>query len=568
MQRKPLSFTKISSAIILISLMVSSTSSLMAQTTSWIDGNNGSWTDSANWTNGVPTSASIVSINDGDVVQDATNGAVVDSLTYGFGLSTLELQADLTVSGNMNWTAGTILGPGALNLTGTAVVGDGDLEGTVNSTADVNLTPSVRLSGSPTAIWNNQAGSSFNFTESAEISSSVPGTFNNEAGAVLQRTGSGLEATLAWNLNSFGLIRVDESRLVLAGNTFIDGDVQIASGAALDLRPSFVNFGFGANATVNGGGVLELSGPTTINDTLNVNTDMRLDGGGELLGSGVLNVNGFLDWDGSFTMGGTGTTNLNGDSLIQGGQDLERTLNNYGYVDYQSSLRGRGASSVWRNKADATFDITNDADLSSVGSYFNEPGALLVKSAGTLSSNISWDVFNDGTIEVSSGTLWFRGDFQQGSTGELQLDGGTLEFSNFLTTAGGSISGSGTIDSDFARVTANFDPGILDFTGDLFVDSGSTMDFDVGMGQDLVTVGGDLTLNGILNVFELPSLQTGTYTLFSYAGSFTDNGVALGTTPSGFNFSLLHDSGNMEYCLLYTSPSPRDQRGSRMPSSA
>ena len=27
-------------------------------------------------------------------------------------------------------------------------------------------------------------------------------------------------------------------------------------------------------------------------------------------------------------------------------------------------------------------------------------------------------------------------------------------------------------------------------------------------------------------------------------------------------------SGNSETCLLYTSPSPRDQRGSRMPSSA
>ena len=34
---------------------------------------------------------------------------------------------------------------------------------------------------------------------------------------------------------------------------------------------------------------------------------------------------------------------------------------------------------------------------------------------------------------------------------------------------------------------------------------------------------------------------------------------------------LVHDRGMVEYlktCLLYTSPSPRDQRGSRMPSSA
>ena len=31
---------------------------------------------------------------------------------------------------------------------------------------------------------------------------------------------------------------------------------------------------------------------------------------------------------------------------------------------------------------------------------------------------------------------------------------------------------------------------------------------------------------------------------------------------------VLHLDGLSTYCLLYTSPSPRDQRGSRMPSSA
>ena len=31
---------------------------------------------------------------------------------------------------------------------------------------------------------------------------------------------------------------------------------------------------------------------------------------------------------------------------------------------------------------------------------------------------------------------------------------------------------------------------------------------------------------------------------------------------------LVLDVGHLEDCLLYTSPSPRDQRGSRMPSSA
>ena len=41
--------------------------------------------------------------------------------------------------------------------------------------------------------------------------------------------------------------------------------------------------------------------------------------------------------------------------------------------------------------------------------------------------------------------------------------------------------------------------------------------------------------------------------------------------PDGMNFNELKELCNLtdgNFCLLYTSPSPRDQRGSRMPSSA
>ena len=48
-----------------------------------------------------------------------------------------------------------------------------------------------------------------------------------------------------------------------------------------------------------------------------------------------------------------------------------------------------------------------------------------------------------------------------------------------------------------------------------------------------------------------------------------EEGVKL--APNEFNLSLSEDGSSLlkhEGCLLYTSPSPRDQRGSRMPSSA
>ena len=39
-------------------------------------------------------------------------------------------------------------------------------------------------------------------------------------------------------------------------------------------------------------------------------------------------------------------------------------------------------------------------------------------------------------------------------------------------------------------------------------------------------------------------------------------------TRAKFEASVAKDRAEMKICLLYTSPSPRDQRGSRMPSSA
>ena len=44
--------------------------------------------------------------------------------------------------------------------------------------------------------------------------------------------------------------------------------------------------------------------------------------------------------------------------------------------------------------------------------------------------------------------------------------------------------------------------------------------------------------------------------------------VNLGEPSDEWNEMELHDADGYEFCLLYTSPSPRDMRRSRMPSSA
>ena len=49
----------------------------------------------------------------------------------------------------------------------------------------------------------------------------------------------------------------------------------------------------------------------------------------------------------------------------------------------------------------------------------------------------------------------------------------------------------------------------------------------------------------------------------------TSTGFVLRSVNDAFEFNNFHEGIHLGYiCLLYTSPSPRDQRGSRMPSSA
>ena len=66
-----------------------------------------------------------------------------------------------------------------------------------------------------------------------------------------------------------------------------------------------------------------------------------------------------------------------------------------------------------------------------------------------------------------------------------------------------------------------------------------------------------------LHWFHIPPYPPTTYIYFMYiSGLLTDNCMYLMIPERGPQTVVLYT------CLLYTSPSPRDQRGSRMPSSA
>src|SRR5690606_27163413 len=106
-----------------------------------------------------------------------------------------------------------------------------------------------------------------------------------------------------------------------------------------------------------------------------------------------------------------------------------------------------------------------------------------------------------GATTVEHGTLLINGD-QSAATGLLTVNGGA-------TLGGvGTIGGDVVVD-DFGILSPGQSPGTLTILGDLSLSGASILNFEFGEAgvaggalNDLIDVGGDLVLDGTINVTE------------------------------------------------------------------
>ena len=115
--------------------------------------------------------------------------------------------------------------------------------------------------------------------------------------------------------------------------------------------------------------------------------------------------------------------------------------------------------------------------------------------------------------------------------------------------SGATIGGNGTIGGDVTVAdgatlspgSADGTPGTLAIAGNLNLSSGSILNYSFGQADvvggalnDLTTVGGNLVLDGTLNVTTSAggTFGPGVYRVFSYDGTLTNNGLVVGTIPS------------------------------------
>ncbi|WP_421522422.1 beta strand repeat-containing protein, partial [Ochrobactrum quorumnocens] len=189
-------------------------------------------------------------------------------------------------------------------------------------------------------------------------------------------------------------------------------------------------------------------------------------------------------------------------------------------------------------------------------------GATLQIGAGGREGWIIGDVVNDGTTafdredqvdftgsfsgsglieQRGAGTLRLSGD-SSSFTGITNIDNGTLLVDGILggtvndVVDGGRIGGAGTIKQDLNVGTGGVLLGrsgqILTVDGNLTLASGSVTQVALGAPEQtgLFNVGGDLTIDGTMNVTNLNGdFGLGIYRIFNYDGTLTDNGMVLGT---------------------------------------
>ena len=399
--------------------------------------------------------------------------------------------------------------------------------------------------------------------------------------------GSGTDATRSATVNvaltgAGGLVKDDVGRLILGGtNTYtggttvkagvLQGDTaSLQGGIVNDAEVVFDQAKTGSyTGTMSGTGKLRKIGTGTL--TL---ASANSYAGGTFVDAGTLatDVTGALG-SGAASVASGGTLQLGG-SFDAG----TTAIGNQGTVRFQG--KANAGTSTITNAAGGVLAFADDAsadkatvlnqagaqvriDQATTGVSFGSIGgagdlvlgakALTLGASGdntTLSGTISGT--GGSVVKVGSGTLTLTGanTYTGGTTvgaGTLSVNNksgsatgtGAVQIQSGATLAGsGSIAGAVTVDKGGILAAGN-SPGTLTL-GALTLAGGSTLNYELGQAgvpggalNDLINVTGNLNLDGTLNIAQSAggSFGPGLYRLMSYGGSFTDNGLDIGTVP-------------------------------------
>ena len=242
-------------------------------------------------------------------------------------------------------------------------------------------------------------------------------------------------------------------------------------------------------------------------------------------------------------------TSMGGVMFLAGGIQSEGTFTFLGTRRLSISAAqtwALGSSSgtiAWPVSVLSPVTVSGAGDLN-LGGALAGSGRLTKTSTGTLRLTATGSTHSGG-ITVNAGVLSVTGAL----AGEGAVD----------VNSGATLSGTGTLGSSLITVANGgvYSPGVGGSgtlsSNALTLNDASSLVFTVGSSTTRGAVIGALTLDGVLNISAGPGFGQGTYTLFTASGAITDNGLRLGTAPSGFSYAYQLSGGSV---LLTVGPPP------------
>lgn len=297
------------------------------------------------------------------------------------------------------------------------------------------------------------------------------------------------------------------------------------------------------NGAALGGGALTVAGASTLDNSaaLVLANNLNLNAGLEVAGNNNLTLAGIVAGSGSLIKSGLADLTLVGNNTFSGTFDV--------LAGSLSTLSGTalGTNAAVNLAAGSQLNLGASASLASLGGNGTAlvgAGNMLSIGASNSSSTFAGALTGTGMLDkLGSGTLSLAGS--NSLTGDTRINAGTLDVSgslasgNVLVNSGATLSGSGSL----AGAVNVADGGHLGAAtgstlslGSLVLAGNSNLDVGLGVpvsggGNALVNVGGDLTLDGTLNVSDIGGFGSGVYRLINYTGGLTDNGLLVGSVP-------------------------------------
>lgn len=305
----------------------------------------------------------------------------------------------------------------------------------------------------------------------------------------------------------------------LSGDIVINGVISGTGG----IKPNGANALSLLGANTYTGQTKLVQGDITINSIKDVGGGASSFGAPTTVGNGTIDISGF---EPVIIYIGTGDDT---DRIIHAsggaGKEVKIVHNGTGVLDFTSTPTGVASTKTLILDGSTTGLLKFSAAIANVG------GAVLtLQKDGSCFCELNGNNSYTGPTNINAGKLRINGN-PISATGAITVASGAVFggygniYANTTVQNGGILSPS---------MQATRPAVVLQLHNPTALNPTAILDWLLGTISDRVDVTGNLTLDGTINVIEGTGFSAGTYRIFDYSGTLTNNGLIVGTLPPGY----------------------------------